>query len=67
MTDDFLKKVGATLETAMKLKAVMLKRKLTVAKAKCPGCDGHVHGRIAGPRNHMRMWCDGTCGAQMME
>jgi hypothetical protein len=58
---------GKVLVAAMKLKKVMLGRSLTVAKAKCPLCEtGHLHGRLAGRKNHMRMWCDG-CPAQMME
>lgn len=64
---DFAAHVGKVLAAGVKLKAVMMNRGLTSAKAKCPMCaDGHLHGRLAGRKNHMRMWCDG-CDAQMME
>jgi len=65
--DDFMAHAGKVLDAAVRLKAVMLKRGLTAAKAKCPLCEtGHLHGRLVGRKNHMRMWCD-ECTAQMME
>lgn len=73
---DFMAFAGKVLYSAVKLKAVMLKRGLTSAKAKCPLCEiGHLHGRLItgrGAGRHrqsggaFRMWCDG-CPAQMME
>lgn len=64
---DFMAHMGKVLDAAMKLKKAMTTRNLTVAKAKCPMCAGHLHGRLAGPKKHMRMWCDGTCNSSMME
>lgn len=64
---DFMQTVRTTIRDAVKLKTVMLKKGLRRAKAKCPECDGFVNGALAGPRNHMRFWCDGTCKRQMME
>lgn len=67
--DDFMEHMGKVLDAGTKLKAVMLKKGLTSAKAPCPICKvGHLHGRLAGRKNHMRMWCDGPgCNAQLME
>lgn len=67
ITDDFMAKVRTTIRDATKLKSIMLKKGIREARAKCPECDGEVHGRLAGPRNHMRFWCTGTCNRQMME
>lgn len=65
--DDFMAHAGKVLDAAVKLKAVMKSKGLKIAKAKCPMCDtGHLHGRLVGAKDHMRMWCDG-CSAQMME
>lgn len=66
---DFIKKTGPILAAGMKLKKVMLDKKITNAKAKCPVCEhGFIHGRLAGRKNHLRMWCDGEgCDVQMME
>lgn len=65
--DDFFKHVDAVIAMGGKLKRSMLKRGLTRAKAKCELCTGHLHGRLAGPKNHLHMYCDGTCNATMME
>lgn len=65
--DDFMASVRTTIRDAGKLKTVMLKKGLRQARAKCPECGGELHGRLAGSRNHMRFWCDGTCNRQMME
>lgn len=65
------KQFELVLETGMKLKQVMVAKKLTYAKAKCPKCQGaeSLHGRLvtglaAGRHRHgggaFRMWCD-TC------
>lgn len=67
MSADFMDRAVKILETAMKLKAVMKKRGLTRARAKCPHCEaGFLHGRIAGRKGHLHMACDG-CNARMME
>lgn len=64
---DFMKHAGAILEKGMKFKAVMLKRGLTRARAKCPFCEtGTWHGTLNGRKNHLHMRCDG-CTVQMME
>lgn len=66
--DDFMKHIGKTLDAAMKLKKVMISQKLTSAKAPCPKCGtGMLHGRLAGRKNHLRMWCDTPNCMQMME
>jgi hypothetical protein len=58
---------GKILETGMKLKKIMLGKRITAARAKCPFCEtGHLHGRLAGHKNHLHMVCDG-CDAAMME
>jgi transposase-like protein len=65
--DDFMARSGRVLEIGVKFKKVMLESGLTSAKAKCPLCEeGHVHGRLAGRKNHFRMWCD-SCDVGMME
>ena len=67
--DAFMKQTGKILETGMKLKKVMLDKQITTARAKCPHCaHGFLHGRLAGRKNHLRMWCDGEgCDIWMME
>ena len=64
---DFMASVRSTIRDAGKLKAVMLKKGLLQARAKCPECEGELRGALAGPRNHMRFYCTGTCKRQMME
>jgi tRNA(Ile2) C34 agmatinyltransferase TiaS len=64
---DFMATVRTTLRDMSKLKTIMLKRKLRQAKAKCPECEGMLHGALAGGNNHMRFYCDGTCKRQAME
>lgn len=59
--------VKSIITDAMKLKRQMLKRKIVAAKVKCPRCEGMLHGRLAGRKNHMRFWCDGPCDRRMME
>lgn len=63
----FLDTLKTTLRDADKLKQVMLKRGLVKAKAVCPECGGMLQGRLSGRKNHMRFWCQGTCGRRMME
>jgi hypothetical protein len=65
--DLFTRTIESTLRDAFKMKARMLERGLTRAKVKCPECDGMLHGRLAGRKNHMRFWCDGDCQREMME
>jgi transcription elongation factor Elf1 len=63
MTDQFLK----IFETAQKLKQVMLKKKLTRAKAKCPHCEhGILYGTLNGHKNHLHMKCS-SCPIVLME
>lgn len=64
---DFMASIRSTIRDAGKLKAVMLKKGLRQARAKCPECEGELRGALAGPRNHMRFHCTGTCKRQMME
>lgn len=63
----FMDRFGSVIETATKLKKVMLKKGLTRARCECPRCGSFIHGRIAGPRNHLHMACEGGCGMSMME
>lgn len=65
--EDFARVVGTVIRDMVKLKGVMLSRKLRAAKAVCPECGGMLQGRLVGRKNHMRMWCEGTCNRQMME
>lgn len=64
------------IETAAKLKAVMLKRGITSARTECPRCaaarpgqpsGATLYGYISGTRNHFRMSCKNGCGMAMME
>lgn len=64
---DFMSTMRSTIEDASKMKSRMLERGVTAAKVKCPRCEGTIHGRLVGRRNHMRFWCDGDCQRQMME
>lgn len=59
--------IATTLRDAVKMKTKMLQAKLTKARAKCPECEGELHGRLVGPKNHMRFWCSGSCNRQLME
>jgi hypothetical protein len=62
-----MKRFGEILTAGMKLKKVMLRRAITAARAKCPFCEaGFLHGRLAGPKKHLHMACDG-CEVRMME
>lgn len=58
--------------TAVRLKAVMQKRNLLRAKAKCPRCGGAetLQGKLVphGRRQHLRMWCSTPgCNTQVWE
>lgn len=55
------------VETSVKLKKTMLSKNLTQAKCICPRCGQMIHARLAGPKNHIRMACEGKCGMNMME
>lgn len=66
--EELMAKFASTIEDAMKLKRVMLKKGMVRARAECPKCGGWLQGRLSGPpKNHMRFWCEGTCGRRMME
>lgn len=52
---------------AMAFKKNMKKMGLLRGRAKCPFCEnGYWHGRLAGPKQHLHMYCDG-CTIQLME
>jgi hypothetical protein len=66
------------LRTGIRLKQVMVAKGLTLAKTKCPKCNGAeaLHGRLvtglaAGRRGRsggaFRMWCDACPDIRMME
>lgn len=57
-----------TVQLSQSWKKNIIKLGLARAKAKCPYCEhGYWHGRLAGPRKHLHMYCDGDCGTQLME
>lgn len=56
-----------TLADAAKMKKQMLKAGVKAARVKCTRCEGTLHGRLAGHKNHIRMWCDGYCKRRVME
>lgn len=64
---EFMKRFGSTMRDAEKLKKVMQKKNLKLAKAECPECGDWLMGRIVGPRQHLHMRCDGTCKRIFME
>lgn len=33
----------------------------------CPSCSGTIHYRVAGPRQHIHMHCDGPCHLVVMQ
>lgn len=57
----------STITDGMKMKSQMIKKGVTSALVQCPKCDGMLHARLAGRKNHLRFWCDGPCKRQMME
>ena len=72
------KMMTLVLNTHMKLKAGMVERKITAAKAKCPNGKGakSLHGRLivgkAAGRHRksggaFRTWCDNCDDVRMME
>ncbi len=64
---DFMARAGQILVKAHAFKKALQKRGLTRGKAKCPFCaDGHWHGTLNGPRQHLHMRCDG-CDIYTME
>jgi ssDNA-binding Zn-finger/Zn-ribbon topoisomerase 1 len=67
MDKDFMATVRTTMRDAAKLKAVMVKKNLTRAKAKCPECEGFLVGFRSPYNGHMHMRCTGPCKRQMME
>lgn len=65
--DAFWAGVGDVLATGVKLKTIMLKRGLRRCRCECPRCGKTIQAGLAGPRNHLRMACEGQCGMNMME
>ncbi len=57
--DEIIKK-ASVMKKNMEIKG------LRIAKAKCPYCDGHWHGILAGRNKHLHFHCDGSCGTMMM-
>jgi hypothetical protein len=57
--DAFRKHARKVMDLASKLKAVMQRKKLRRARAKCPDCPGKfLNGTLNGPRDHMHFVCD---------
>lgn len=65
--EDFFANVRDVIEVAGKLKKVMRKKGIKQARCVCPRCGSFIYGRLAGPREHLHMACEGRCGMQMME
>ena len=76
--DPMWEKFELVLRTGIKLKQVMVEKKLSLAKTRCPKCEGpeSLHGRlITGPAagrhgrsgGAFRMWCDSCPDIRMME
>lgn len=76
--DPLWEKFEAVLMAGLKLKAAMVKKSLTSAKAECPSCKvvGALHGRLitgqAAGRHRksggaFRMWCDNCPDIRIME
>lgn len=53
--------------TGMKLKKIMLNRGLRRCGLACPRCGKMIKAGLVGPKNHLRMACEGECGMNMME
>lgn len=65
--DAFWAGVGDVLVTGLKLKKIMVKRGLRRCQCKCPRCGGMIQAGLVGPKNHLRMACEGQCGMNLME
>ena len=65
--DAFWKTAMEAVETGLKLKKIMRDKKITRCKAECPRCGNTIHAALTGPKNHLRMACEGKCGVNMME
>lgn len=55
------------IDTAVKFKKVMNKKRLSRARCVCPRCGKHIHGAISSYNGHFRMSCEGACGMAIME
>lgn len=56
-----------TLKIGLRLKEVMQKKHLRVAKCVCPRCGDWIYGSLNGKRNHLHMACKGSCKMVYME
>ncbi len=65
--NDFWEIAGQAIDTGLKLKKIMAKRNITRCKCVCPRCGGWIHAGVVGPKRHLRMACEGSCGMNMME
>jgi hypothetical protein len=75
--DKWFAQFQGVLEAGIKLKAVMVQKGITNARAKCPKCEKEtLHGRLiigqAAGRHRksggaFRMWCDTCPDIRMME
>lgn len=54
------------ITTALKHKREMIEAGELQRIAVCPRCEGSLRLLLAGPKNHVRMFCQG-CQMQMME
>lgn len=63
----FRKSIVEVLDTAGKLKKMMIRKRLTRARCVCPRCGGMIQAALHGSRQHLHMACEGRCGMQLME
>ena len=63
----FWEKGMEAVNTGMRLKKFMLKKKITRAKCGCQRCGKTIHAKLVGPQNHVRMYCEGRCGMNLTE
>lgn len=66
--EQFLKHAAKVFNIGFKLKKIMLKKNLRIAKCECPDCKGWIFGQLVGRKNHLHMRCNNpACNIQMME
>lgn len=65
--DAFWSCAGEVLTTGLKLKTIMAKKGIRRCRCVCPRCGKMIWAAVAGPKNYLRMACEGQCGMNMME
>jgi hypothetical protein len=54
----------STLTDGMKMKAQMIKKGISAARVQCPQCDGFLHARLAGRKQHLRFCATARASAR---